>query len=85
MPAAFGHRQILVLSGAGCLLPLLIFLNSFFGWMFFRLSAWLVIEVFLIILLFLTSFLIKLRIRRMAAGQPKAPNEAIDTDAEVME
>ena len=68
-------------SYGGCLLPLLIISNLFFGWMFFRPKTWLSIEGVLILLFIINSYVLA---RRISSFSFKA-HEAIDVEGEVIE
>lgn len=74
-------RSVVFLSGAGCLLPSLIVFNLFFGLMFLRPKAWLVVEAALVVLLLIYSHLLRRKINRMQQKRDKV----IDTDAEIIE
>lgn len=50
-------RSFIVLNQAGCLLPLLIILNLFFGWMIFKPVTWLVIGLILTALFLFNSII----------------------------
>ena len=65
---------------AGCLLPALILLNLFFGWMFLKASVWLTVEAVLILLFILNSYIL---IRRVKSWSK--PDDVIDVKGEVVE
>jgi hypothetical protein len=67
---------------AGCLLPALILLNLFFGWMFLKTSTWLVLEGILILLLVLNSYFL---IRKVKRWSVPAPGNIIDVHGEVVD
>ncbi len=70
-----------MLSQTGCLLPSLILLNLFFGWMFFQPLAWLSLEGVLILLFIINFFILARRISSL----PGKPNNVIDVKGEVVE
>jgi hypothetical protein len=74
-------KSFVFFSQSGCLLPLLIFLNLLFGWMFFRSKTWLLIEGILILLFIINSYVLA---RRISSFSFKA-HEAIDVEGEVIE
>ncbi|MFH1354818.1 MAG: hypothetical protein ABIH19_01525 [Candidatus Omnitrophota bacterium] len=74
-------NSLIFLSRAGCLLPSLIGLNFFFGWIFFGFAAWLLIEAVLILLFFLYSYFIMRRIAS-ASGQK---DDVIDVEGRVVD
>jgi membrane protein implicated in regulation of membrane protease activity len=67
---------------AGCLLPALMLLNLFFGWMFLSTGAWLCLEGVLILLFVLNASVLVRRVRSWA--RPKS-GKIIDVEAEVVE
>ena len=67
---------------AGCLLPALILLNLFFGWMFLKTSAWLVLEGILILSLILNSYFL---IRKVKRWSTSVPGNVIDVQGEVVD
>lgn len=74
-------KSFVFFSQSGCLLPLLIFLNLLFGWMFFRSKTWLLIEGILILLFIINFYVLA---RRISSFSFKA-HEAIDVEGEVIE
>lgn len=66
---------------SGCLLPLPIFLNLFFGWIFFKPKIWLLIEGILILLFLINSYVLA---RRISAFTTKKDN-VVDVEGEVIE
>jgi len=70
------------IANLGCLLPLLILLNFFFGRIFFGTVQWLAVGGVLLILLLLNSY-IGLR-RSFARNQPPARSGAIDVEGKVV-
>jgi membrane protein implicated in regulation of membrane protease activity len=71
----------LILANTGCLLPFLIILNFFFGWVFLGLGYWLLTEVFLVLFFILTSYIMARRLFR----SPKRDDGVIDVEGEVIE
>lgn len=67
---------------AGCLLPALMLLNLFFGWMFLSTGAWLCLEGVLILLFVLNASVLVRRVRSWA--RPRS-GKIIDVEAEVMD
>jgi hypothetical protein len=67
---------------SGCLLPLLIVLNLFFGQFFFKPGQWLAIEGILILLLMLHSYIAT---RRFKSSRRNNPRNAIDVEGKVVE
>jgi len=66
---------------SGCLLPILIVLNLFFGRLFFKTSAWLVIEGILILLLMLNSYI---SFRSVFTAKRRKRGGVIDVEGKVM-
>lgn len=75
------YRSVVLLGGAGCFLPSLIVFNLFFGWLFLRPAAWLLVEAVLVLLLLLYSRFLRSTSNRMREKRDKV----IDTDAEIIE
>jgi len=73
--------SLLFVSQAGCLLPILILLNLFFGWLFFKPLSWLAIEAALIFLFLLNSYILA---RRISSASRKN-RKIIDVEGEVQE
>jgi hypothetical protein len=65
---------------AGCLLPALILLNLFFGWMFLKASVWLAVEAVLILLFILNSYILVRKVKKWSK-----PDDVIDVKGEVVE
>jgi len=66
----------------GCLLPTLIFLNLFFGWMIFKpIGIWLLAGVILCLLFILQ---LKSSLNKFTSGA-KPKGKAIDVEAEVLD
>jgi len=69
---------------SGCLLPLLILFNLFFGWIFIHsFLLWLMIQTGLVLLFLFNSYLVI----KHFSGSPanKGKESAIDVEAEVVE
>ena len=62
-------------------MPLLIFLNFFFGWIFFKPLMWLAIEGILITIFLLNSYILAKRISKFSSKRAGA----IDVEAEIVE
>lgn len=65
----------------GCLLPLLITLNLFFGWLIFKPLYWLLIEIGLIMLFFLQALIFTKKIKVAF----KKNKKIIDVEGEVVD
>jgi hypothetical protein len=63
------------------LLPLLAFLNLFFGWLFFTPLLWIAIEAGLVLLIFIYSRLLFFKARNYA----RTKSNVIDAQAKVIE
>ena len=74
-------KSFIFFSRTGCLLPLLIILNLFFGWMFFKPIIWLSMEGILILLFIINSYILTRRISSFSGKR----NNAIDIEGEVVE
>ena len=73
--------SLLFVSQAGCLLPLLILLNLFLGWMFFKPLTWLAIEGVLVFLFLLNSYILARRI----SSSSRKNKKIIDVEGEALE
>lgn len=60
-------KSFIFFSRTGCLLPLLIILNLFFGWIFLRLHYWLLTELILILLFVINGYIITRKINAFAS------------------
>lgn len=60
-------KSFVFFSRTGCLLPLLIILNLFFGWIFLRLKYWLITEAILILLLIINGYIITRKINALSS------------------
>jgi len=72
---------MIFISQTGCLLPLLIILNLFFGWIFFKPAVWLLVGAVLILLFVVNSYFII----RMIIKPPQKKGGIIDIEADVVE
>lgn len=70
---------------AGCLLPLLILFNLFFGWMFLPVLYWLAAGSVLILLFFVNSYIFLRRLSKMTKPAEGARDGAIDVEGKVIE
>ncbi len=66
---------------SGCLLPLLIILNLFFGRIFFKTTDWLAIEGILVLLLLFNSYI---SFRRFFRPGRKRQDGVIDVEGKVL-
>lgn len=66
---------------SGCVLPLLMIFNLFFGWLFLSPLLWLAVEAILIVLFLANSFLLA---KKMVFG-PSKRKGAIDVEGHVVE
>ena len=71
----------MILTYNGCLLPLLIVLNFFFGRLIFKTGQWLAVEGVLILLFLLSSYIMT---RRIFSPRPK-PGSVIDIEGKAVE
>lgn len=69
-------KTIVFLSRTGCLLPLLIVLNLLFGWVFIKPTAWLILELVLILMFVLNFYMIT---KKVTEHKSKRDN-VIDTE-----
>ena len=67
---------------SGCLLPQLIILNLFFGWLFLPVLLWLAVGVILIVLFVVNSFLLA---RKITSGTPSKQKDVIDVQGQVVD
>jgi len=81
MPEEKQLKSIVFFSQAGCLLPLLITANLFFGWMFFKPVAWLLIELILVLLFLLNSSVITRKVKSFTPGR----RGVIDVEGKVVD
>ncbi len=73
----------MIIGYSGCLLPLLIVLNLFFGRTIFKPQAWFVIEAVLIFLLLLNAYTFSRRLKSRPRNNP--PENVIDVEGKVVE
>ena len=78
-------KSVFFIGQAGCLLPIIILFNLFFGWIFFPTRTWLLIEGILIILFFINSFIFLRRVSTMASGSASKRDGVIDVEGEIVE
>jgi len=82
MPKLHYHdKSMLFVSRAGCFLPFLIIFNLLFGWMFFKLLAWLLIEVGLVLLFMLSA---RIAMRKVFSA-PSRRGNVIDIEGEAVD
>ena len=62
------QKSVIILSRFGCLIPVLMVLNLSFGWIFFKVWAWLAIEAGLLFLFIINSFVLFRRVFREGKG-----------------
>jgi uncharacterized membrane protein len=73
-------KSAVFFSRVGCILPLLIILNLFFGWLVFKPLEWLAVGVALILLFLLNS---AIAARRILSGAHK-DSRIIDVEGKVI-
>lgn len=74
-------KGVFFVSQTGCLLPILILFNLFFGWMFFRPLVWLAIEGVLALLFILNSYFLAKRVSSFAPRRGRV----VDAEGEIVE
>lgn len=74
-------KSFFILSRSGCLLPFLITFNLFFGWMFFRMGHWLLIEAILILLVVLNAVFLT---KKIFSDSPRR-DDVIDIRGQVVD
>lgn len=74
-------KSFVFFGKSGCLLPLLIILNLFFGRIFLKPKAWLISEALLLLLFIINSYIIARKITTHSSRH----DGAIDVKAEVLE
>ena len=78
-------KTLMFSSRTGCLLPLVIFFNLFFGWIFFPTRLWLAIEGILILLFFLNSYILLRHFSNKAANTGRRGRKGvIDVEGKVI-
>lgn len=75
-------KSLVFFSRTGCLLPLLIAFNLFFGWIFLKPLYWLSLEAVLILFFVVNSYIMARKILRSASGKSDG---VIDVKGEVVE
>ncbi len=78
-------KSVFFISQTGCLLPVLILFNLFFGWLFFPPFFWLSLEGILILLFFINSYILIRRVSSMASKASPKRSGVIDVEGEIME
>lgn len=74
-------KGIFFVAQTGCFLPILILFNLFFGWMFVKPHFWLGIEVILILLFILNSYLFA---KKVSSFSPRR-GKVVDVEGEIIE
>ena len=74
-------KSFVYVSGSGCFLPIVLFINLVFGWLVFKPLLWLTIEGVLLFLFAVTSYVFVSRASRFAAKK----DTVVDVEAEVLE
>jgi len=74
-------KSFIFFSSSGCLLPLLLIFNLFFGWIFLKPKPWLIIEAILFLLFMLNIYVIK---RKIFSSSIKKYDDAIDVEGKVV-
>jgi len=75
-------KSFVFLSRSGCLMPLLIVLNLFFGWIFLKPVPWLVVEAVLMLLFVIHSYITA---RKIVSASSSRRHNAIDVEGEVVQ
>lgn len=70
---------------AGCLLPLLMLFNLFFGWIFLPPLYWLASAGVLILLFFISTYIFLRRLAKLTKPAEKARSGAIDVEGKIIE
>jgi len=78
-------RNFILISQAGCILPVLIVFNLFFGLFFFKPLYWILFEGVLIVLFILNSVIFTRKMFSGTANNAKKRPGAIDVEGEVIE
>ncbi len=76
-------RSFVFFSRTGCLLPLLIICNLFFGWIFLKPKEWLIIETILLLLFMINGYVMTRKIISSASVRKKRSG-VIDVEGEVV-
>jgi len=74
-------KSIIYFSQSGCLLPLLIIFNLFFGWIFLKPLTWIAAEGILVLLFFINSFFLA----RSILKPTKKRSGVIDVEGQILE
>ena len=74
-------KSFVFFGRSGCLLPLLIILNLFFGMLFLRPLYWLILEIILVLFFIINGYILT---KKIFSANPKREN-VIDVEAEVVE
>lgn len=74
-------KSLFFFAQSGCLLPLLIILNLFFGWIFLKPLHWLISEAVLVLLFIFTAHILKRKIINFMHHE----DGIIDTEGKVVE
>ncbi|MCX5702947.1 MAG: hypothetical protein NT066_00385 [Candidatus Omnitrophica bacterium] len=83
MPNSDSHnKSLFFVSQTGCLLPFLILFNLLFGWMFFKLLTWLLIEGTLVLLFILNA---RIMMKKIFSSSSSKRDNVIDVEGEVVE
>jgi len=76
------QNSFVFFNQAGCLLPLLLIFNLFFGWVFLRTLHWLILEAVLLLLFLLSGYSFT---RRVISGSYRGRRPgAIDAEGEIV-
>ncbi|MBI4706458.1 MAG: hypothetical protein HY761_00830 [Candidatus Omnitrophica bacterium] len=75
------NKSLFLVSQSGCLLPLLIMFNLFFGWLFLKPAAWFLLEAGFIILFIINSYIFSRRLHSYAQKR----NNVVDVEGKVVE
>lgn len=75
------NKSFLLVSQTGCLLPMLMILNLFFGWIFFKPLIWLFTEGALILLFIINSYVLIKKVSSLSARR----SDVIDVEGQVVE
>ncbi|MEI6631814.1 MAG: hypothetical protein WCL25_04295 [bacterium] len=76
-------KATVILANTGCLLPLLIILNLFFGWIFLEARYWLLFEAVLVTVFIFNSYIMARRL--FNSPKHKRNDGVIDVEGQVIE
>ena len=76
------NRSLFFVSQTGCLLPVLIVFNLMFGWMFFKLSTWILVEVVMILLFVLSA---RFMMKKIVSSSFSRRENVVDVEGETVE